>query len=1081
LADELSLYPTDFVELHNPEAQPVALGGLYLTDNMVGWPTQHVLAPLSFIGGNGYRSFKADADPEQGADHLSFRLAAEQGLVALLAPDQSVVDCVYYGPQRTDVSEGRTPNGANTIDFFLQPTPGLPNPLVTSGIVSSTNVLIAFTNVWRYSQTEDLTAVNWTATNYTDGGWPAGPALLAYDPDTLPVPKNTLLTLGRTTYYFRTHFRFNGDPAQANLRLSAMVDDGAVFYLNGQRAYRLGMPDQATYSYGDLANRNVNNAVLEGPFPLPATNLLAGDNVLAVEVHQYSTSSGDIALGATLESVTSVTNVGPMPVVLSEVLANNVSLTNANGLVRDWVELFNPSASAVDLADMSLSDDLDNPRKWVFPTGASIPANSYLVIACDGQAAPSDTNTGFGLGAGGGGVYFFNRTTASQAWVDGVTYGMQAADFSLGRAGGPQGNWSLTRPTPGAANAMVTLGTPVTVRINEWMASPAEGDDWFELHNPGSAPVELSGLALTDDLANRNKSPVPALSFIGVGEGAFCKFIADGSTGKGTDHVAFSLAGGGERIGLFTATGTQIDAVTFGAQTTGVSQGRFPDGSANLVTFPETPSPEASNFLPVANVLINELLSHTDPPLEDAIEFYNPSASAVDLSGWYLSNTERDLRRFRIPDNTIVPAGGFKVLYEYQFGNPAGPGVLVPFTFNSAHGDTACLTPTNGVGDLSAYRARVRFGAATNGVSFGRYRDSTGRAHFVAQSRRTFGVDAPNSVAEFRAGTGGTNAYPLVGPVVINEIMYAPPNGGVPDNTLDEYLELRNISSAPVIFFDPNAATNTWHIDGGVEFEFPAFTTLNAGEYLVLVSFDPNQDLATLAAFRTRYGLTSTTAIYGPYQGQLGNSGERLSLWKPDPPQAPPSPDAGFVPYVLVEQVDYSALPPWPTNATGSGMSLQRRGGGEFGNDPANWRAAAPTAGKANANSVDDADGDGLLDAWEIQYFGTIDAPNAAPDLDVDLDGMTNREEFLAGTDPTDAASALLLYSELDVWGAVQLRFTAVAGKSYTIEYRSAMTPGAWQKLADVEPAGVTSEVHLPAGAGPETERYYRLITPKQP
>ena len=50
---------------------------------------------------------------------------------------------------------------------------------------------------------------------------------------------------------------------------------------------------------------------------------------------------------------------------------------------------------------------------------------------------------------------------------------------------------------------------------------------------------------------------------------------------------------------------------------------RLPDGTANIVSFPSTPTPAASNYLPVPNALINEVLSHTDPPLEDAIKKYS--------------------------------------------------------------------------------------------------------------------------------------------------------------------------------------------------------------------------------------------------------------------------------------------------------------------------------------------------------------------------------------------------------------------------------------------------------------------------
>ena len=168
--------------------------------------------------------------------------------------------------------------------------------------------------------------------------------------------------------------------------------------------------------------------------------------------------------------------------------------------------------------------------------------------------------------------------------------------------------------------------------------------------------------------------------------------------------------------------------------------------------------------------MINELLSHTDPPLEDAVEFFNPTGTPVDISGWYLSNSSRDLGRFVIPAGTVIPARGYKVIYEGQFGTNGFAGLVTPFTFNSAHGDTAFLSQISG-GQLTGYRAGAVFGAAANGVSFGRFLTSVG-ADFVAMNRRTFGVDNPTSLEQFRTGLGAANPSPLVGPIVINEIMY---------------------------------------------------------------------------------------------------------------------------------------------------------------------------------------------------------------------------------------------------------------------------------------------------------------------
>ncbi len=100
-----------------------------------------------------------------------------------------------------------------------------------------------------------------------------------------------------------------------------------------------------------------------------------------------------------------------------------------------------------------------------------------------------------------------------------------------------------------------------------------------------------------------------------------------------------------------------------------------------------------------------------------------------------------------------------------------------------------------------------------------------------------------------------------------------------------------------------------------------------------------------------------------------------------------------------MERVVYADLPPWPQVADGSGLSLQRVSGTGYGNDPTNWFAASPTL--VSAGGGGDTDGDGMPDSWENQYPLAMD-PNDPTDVgeDYDGDGMTNLQEYLAGTNP---------------------------------------------------------------------------------
>ena len=84
-------------------------------------------------------------------------------------------------------------------------------------------------------------------------------------------------------------------------------------------------------------------------------------------------------------------------------------------------------------------------------------------------------------------------------------------------------------------------------------------------------------------------------------------------------------------------------------------------------------------------MVINEVLTHTDPPFEDAIELQNLSDNPVDIGNWWISNSEANLKKFQISPSTKLSARGMAVFYEGQF-NPA-PGAAHSFALNSAHGD----------------------------------------------------------------------------------------------------------------------------------------------------------------------------------------------------------------------------------------------------------------------------------------------------------------------------------------------------------------------------------------------------------
>lgn len=303
---------------------------------------------------------------------------------------------VLYTAGRSNVADavvakkdprGRSPDGTGPWWFPNQPTPGASNRFVfrdevvineimfhhpelpaEPGTFSPTNILLTITNRWKYhAQGVDL-GTEWRAPAYDDSAWMASNAVFfaPTNPFTLPAPKNTFLPLTNSsgtriiTYYFRTQFMFAGNTNGLRLALRSIVDDGAVFYLNGVEVYRLNLP-ATNINYGTLATVNVGIPGFTGPVLIPTSGVVQGLNTLAVEVHQFGINN-DFDFGAEL--------------LVFEQLTPTLPFRDSP---QSWVELFNRSSNTVDLTGWRLDEGID----YRFAPGKSLAPGAYLVIAKD--------------------------------------------------------------------------------------------------------------------------------------------------------------------------------------------------------------------------------------------------------------------------------------------------------------------------------------------------------------------------------------------------------------------------------------------------------------------------------------------------------------------------------------------------------------------------------------------------------------------------------------------------------------------------------------------------------------------------
>lgn len=316
-------------------------------------------------------------------------------------------------------------------------------------------------------------------------------------------------------------------------------------------------------------------------------------------------------------------------------------------------------------------------------------------------------------------------------------------------------------------------------------------------------------------------------------------------------------------------------------------------------------------------VVVNEILANSGIA-SDWIELRNRTNAPINIGGWFLSDDATNLQKYRIPAGTIIPAGGYQVYYESSnFGSASvDPDKITPFALSDV-GETVYLS--SAVNDqLTDYQSKEDFGPSTEGESLGAYyKSSTDSYNFVAMKTPT---------------PGAANSAPRIGPVVISEIMYNPAGSGTGDA---EYIELLNVSSAPVTLYDA-AKGKAWRISDGIDFEFPSATplTMAPGERVVVTK--------SLTLFNTVFGASvpAGTKVFEWITGSLSNGGETLQLDRPGPVDP-----LNVLQYVRVDRINFDDALPWPASPDGGGPSLTRISERDYGNDYINWMAATASPG----------------------------------------------------------------------------------------------------------------------------------------
>ncbi|MCP4192858.1 MAG: tandem-95 repeat protein [Planctomycetaceae bacterium] len=814
---------------------------------------------------------------------------------------------------------GFTVNGAPQSKGRIEKTDNV--SLFTSGATTFDDILPSGA-AWKYLDDGSNQGTAWRSSNFNDASWKTGNAQLGYgDGD-----EATVVSYGsnsgdkhRTTY-FRKSFNVTSPSDYQTLRLGIQRDDGAIVYLNGQEIARSNMPAGAV-DYDDfaggVAGGGDESTFYEFDVDISALNV--GNNVFAVEIHQANASSSDISFDLRLEGGSFNTGDG------------NIYYTIDGSDPRLPGGGMNPNAINFNGVDFNLTQTtIMNARVRNGSEWSPLNVAKFLV----------DT-----------------PATADNLAITEINYNPHSALTQFGELDVDNDQFEFVELVNTSSERIDLTEVAFVLADNEGKNEGIEFKFSTQTLNPGESIVVV-----------RNRT-----AFVSR-YGSSVRIAESSETSTGTDSFDKALSNSGELLTLVDAQGTVIQQFEYNDG--GSWPGRA-DGNGSTLEAPTTTidynvggdwrssnefggSPGKAGTGPIRDVVINEILTHTDLPQIDIVELHNTTDETMNLGGWYISDNNSNYFAHQLNIiSDIIPAGGYLTVDETQLG----------FGFKGQESDDAWLIAADLNGKPVRFADHAEFGATQNGVSVGLWPNGDKRL-FPMQSNTL----------------GTANSGPRLSNIYLGEVHYHP---GVTDS-LDisrdelEFVEVVNNSGAP-------ADISHWRLDNAVDLQFPSNTILANGERITLVGFDPQSETGKADAFRDIHGMNATAALLGPYTGVLDNGGERLELERPEDLEQI---GLGFV---LVDRVVYEDNAPWPTAADGLGKSLHRNVAVTYGDFNTSWEAATPSPGTGEMTiNIDPVAND---DQYAIDEGGLLNViASGVIKNDTDQDGDTLTVTLLTTT-----------------------------------------------------------------------------------
>lgn len=717
-------------------------------------------------------------------------------------------------------------------------TPGR-GPATEDDLPTFTTEILQTTSTWKYDQNAGNVdrGSAWRESDFDDSTWSEGAGVFgrnSADPFATP-----WTTGGRFTYYLRTEFQFDELFSGATIDIASHLDDGVVFYLNGQEISRFNMPSgQIDFETPASSGREWQELAEVASGTDISAALQNGRNVLAVEVHNRTAGSSDIAFGANISITATESLNAPLPnLIISEIHFGDDDQI-------DWVELHAPGNSAVSVSGVALASTRSFSNA-INLTG-SVPAGGYLSFPL---TLPIDDNGDVDLFLIQGGSVI----DAARLDRDNDEETFQSLPVGEEWFGGP----GDTRDAP---NDPVSRQTSIV--INEIMYdSPSDHGtaEYIEIYNRGTETVDLTGWKISDGVRFDfpDGTSIAAGDFLVIAADQDCLTAAHGNIPV-VGNWRGSLRDTGELIRIEDANGNLVDEVDY------LPEGDWPNLADGDGSSMELRHPDMDNNVSTA-------WADSDESSKSTMQTFSYTGEFV-RSTWLPVSAGQELHTHLTGDAHVI-LENISVKRDNTGANLlANPGVMSP-TANSAQGWVIQGTHwqsffngselnliSTGHGDNKGNRAEIDF--ATPPVVGQNYtltfdaRWVNGKSRIIFQTLdHGFGTTFLLPIPENLGTPGGPNSTALAAPApTVTGVIHSPavPKPGNPVTVTASVDSAGPLTSVDLVHrLDTTSGNGTW--------TRTPMTDQGSGLYSATISQNTADDQITQFYVEASSGPISTT------------------------------------------------------------------------------------------------------------------------------------------------------------------------------------------------------------------------------